>query len=223
MKAKHIINFHKGTSFLFILGLMVIYQNFTIGPWIYLALHGTYGIMWLLKDRIFPDKQWELKISIPQGIGILIFISLYWVAPFILVSSGSQPSPPLIAAAISTNLFGVLLHYTSDAQKYYTLKYKSGLITEGFFARCRNTNYLGEILIYTGFAILTQHWLPFVILGLFSVAVFIPNMLKKDKSLSRYPEFEEYKANSGLILPKLFGTGTSTQISTTANTSQESR
>ncbi|NER47295.1 MAG: steroid 5-alpha reductase, partial [Symploca sp. SIO1A3] len=33
---------------------------------------------------------------------------------------------------------------------------------------------------------------------------FIPNMLKKDKSLSRYPEFEEYKANSGLLLPQLF-------------------
>jgi len=30
-------------------------------------------------------------------------------------------------------------------------------------------------------------------------------MLKKDKSLSRYPEFEEYKENSGLLLPKLFG------------------
>lgn len=224
MKAKHIINFHKRTSFLFILGLMVIYQNFTIGPWIYLALHGTYGIMWLLKDRIFPDKKWELEISISQGIGILILISLYWVAPFILVSSGSEPSTPLIAAAVCVNLLGVLLHFGSDAQKHYTLKYKSGLITEGFFARCRNPNYLGEILTYTSFAMLVQSWIPFGILGFFASIVFIPNMLKKDKSLSRYPEFEEYKANSGLILPKLFGnqtvTETSTQVSKTADTTQ---
>ncbi len=27
----------------------------------------------------------------------------------------------------------------------------------------------------------------------------------KDQSLSRYPEFEVYKANSGLLFPKLFG------------------
>ena len=229
MKFKHSINLHKGTTFLFVLGLMLWYQNFTIGPWIYLALHGTYGMMWLIKDHIYPDKQWEEEMSIPMGIFAFVVLGLYWVAPFILVSSGSEPSPPLIAAAVSTNLFGVLLHFSSDAQKYYTLKYKSGLITEGFFARCRNTNYLGEILIYTGFAMLAQHWLPFAILGFFASIVFIPNMLKKDKSLSRYPEFEEYKANSGLILPKLFGTGTgagtgiSTQTSTTGDIPQESR
>ena len=205
MKAKHPINLHKGSTFIFVLALMVIYQNFTIGAWVYLALHGTYGILWLLKDRLFPDKQWEQEIPIWVGILSFFLINLYWVAPFILISSGSVPSPPLIAAAIFINIFGVFLHYTSDAQKYYTLKYKSGLITEGFFARCRNTNYLGEVFIYFSFALLVQHCLVFVILGLFVAVIFFPNMFKKDKSLSRYPEFEEYKANSGLLLPKVWG------------------
>jgi protein-S-isoprenylcysteine O-methyltransferase Ste14 len=99
---------------------------------------------------------------------------------------------------------GVLLHFGSDAQKYFTLKYRTGLITEGFFLRCRNPNYLGEILIYLGFAIVTQSWIPFAILGAFVAGVFVPNMLKKDLSLSRYPEFAAYKQNSGLLIPKLF-------------------
>lgn len=223
MKFKHSINLHKATTFLFVLGLMLWYQNFTIGPWVYLALHGSYGMMWLLKDHMYPDKQWDKETSIPMGIFLFVGLGLYWIAPFILVSSGSQPSAPLIALAIFMNLFGVFLHYSGDAQKYYTLKYKPGLITEGFFARCRNTNYLGEILTYSSFAILAQHWLPFVVLGFFASTAFIPNMIKKEKSLSRYPEFEQYKANSGLILPKLFRTGTSTQISTTRDTSQGSR
>lgn len=205
MKIKHAINLHKALTFLFVLSLMFAYNNFRIGAWVYLALHGTYGILWLLKDRIYPDKQWEQEIPLGMGIFTFVMVGLYWVAPFILISSGREPSPPLIAAAVSINIFGVFLHYSSDAQKYYTLKYKSGLITEGFFARCRNTNYLGEILIYTGFAMLAQHWLPFVILGGFVSLIFVPNMLKKDKSLSRYPEFEEYKENSGLILPKILG------------------
>ena len=204
MKVKYPINLHKGLTFIFVIALMIIYQNFTIGAWVYLALHGTYGILWLLKDRIYPDKQWEQEIPLIVGILSFFIINLYWVAPFILISSGSIPSSPLIAAAISINILGVFLHYSSDAQKYYTLKYKSGLIEEGFFARCRNTNYLGEICIYLGFALLAQHWLPFVILGIFVAIIFVPNMLKKDKSLSRYPEFDNYKANSGLLLPKLW-------------------
>ena len=204
MKAKYIINFHKGSTFLFVLGLMLAYQNYTLAAWVYLALHGTYGIIWLFKDLIYPDKKWEQEIPIFSSIFVFGLISLYWVAPFILISSGSEPSNVLIAAAISLNIFGVFLVYSSDAQKYYTLKYQPGLITEGFFARSRNTNYLGEILIYFSFAMLAQHWLPFVILGLFISIMFIPNMLAKDKSLSRYPEFEQYKTNSSLLLPKLF-------------------
>jgi hypothetical protein len=57
MKVKHPINLSKGTTFLFVLGLMVIYQNFSLGCWVYLALHGIYGVLWLLKDRLFRDKQ----------------------------------------------------------------------------------------------------------------------------------------------------------------------
>jgi protein-S-isoprenylcysteine O-methyltransferase Ste14 len=134
-----------------------------------------------------------------------LFLGTYWIAPFLLISSGSEPSSAVIALAIITNIFGVLLHFGSDAQKHFTLKYRSGLITEGFFARCRNPNYLGEILIYLGFAILAQHWLPFIILGAFFAGIFVPNMLKKDRSLSRYPGFAAYKNNSGLLIPKLFG------------------
>jgi steroid 5-alpha reductase family enzyme len=204
MKLKHFINLHKGLSFPFILTLMLIYQNFNLGAWVYLALHGTYGLLWLLKDHIYPDKQWEQEISVGMGIFGFVLVSLYWVAPFILISSGSQPPLPLVAAAISLNILGVFLHYTADAQKYYTLKYRSGLITEGFFARSRNTNYLGEILIYGSFAMLVQHWLPFLILASFIAGMFIPNMIKKDRSLGRYPEFADYKTRSGFLLPRLF-------------------
>ena len=145
--------------------------------------------MWLLKDRIYPDKQWEQEVSLGTSLIVFGTVNLYWIAPFILISSGVEPPLPLVGAAIAINILGVFLHYGSDAKKYYTLKYKSGLITEGFFARCRNPNYLGEILIYLAFAILTMHWLPFVILGGFIAGIFIPNMRKKDQSLSRYPEF----------------------------------
>ena len=204
MKIKHPINLHKFLTSAVILGLMAVYQNFTLAAWIYLALHGTYGILWLIKDRLYPDKQWEEEMPVVNGVATFIFIGLYWIAPFILISSRVEPSAPLIATAIATYIFGIFLHYGSDAQKYFTLKYQKGLITEGFFSRSRNPNYLGEILIYIGFAMLTQHWLPFAIIGVILATVFVPNMIKKDKSLARYPEFAAYKERSGLLLPKLF-------------------
>jgi protein-S-isoprenylcysteine O-methyltransferase Ste14 len=208
MKIKHPINLHKGTTTLVILGLMFAYGNFGIAPWIYLSLHGTYGLMWLIKDALYPDRQWENEISLGRAGITFLLLGTYWIAPFLLISGRTEPSIAVIALAIATNIFGVLLHFGSDAQKHFTLKYRSGLITEGFFARCRNPNYLGEILIYLGFAILAQHWLPFLILGVFFAGVFVPNMLKKDRSLSRYPEFAAYKNNSGLLIPKLFGRST---------------
>jgi steroid 5-alpha reductase family enzyme len=204
MKLKYPINLHKGSTAFYVLGLMFVYNNFSIGACVYLALHGSYGFLWLLKDRIFPDRQWEENVSIGYGLFAFAALALYWIAPFILISQHLTPTPVVIGAAVALNMFGVMLHYSSDAQKYFMLKYKPGLITEGFFSRCRNTNYLGELMIYTGFALLSMSWLGFIGISAFFIGAFIPNMLKKDKSLSRYAEFEGYKEKSGLLLPKFF-------------------
>jgi steroid 5-alpha reductase family enzyme len=203
MQTRNVINLHKALTPVAVIALMMFYGNFSIAAWIYLSLHGTYGILWLLKDRLYPDRQWEQAITWPVALAGMVVLSLYWVAPLLLIASGVEPPAPLIAAAISLNILGVFLHYASDAQKHFTLKYKSGLITEGFFARCRNTNYLGEILIYFSFAMLAMHWLPYAILAGFTLLLFLPNMRKKDASLSRYPEFEAYRQHSGLLLPRL--------------------
>jgi hypothetical protein len=50
-----------------------------------------------------------------------------------------------------------------------------------------------------------MHWLSFVILGVFAFAVFLPGMKQKDKSLSRYANFDSYKLQSGLLLPQFSG------------------
>ena len=37
------INFQKAGTLLFMLLLMIYYKNFSLGAWVYLALHGSYG------------------------------------------------------------------------------------------------------------------------------------------------------------------------------------
>ena len=202
MKLNQIINLHKGLTLFVVFGMMYFYDNYSISAWTYLALHGTYGILWLLKEKIFPDPYFKDEINIVTAITGFILLGSYWVAPFLLISTNVVVPNPLIAACISINILGVFLHFASDAQKYFTLKVKKDLIKEGFFKRIRNTNYLGEVLIYLSFAILSMSFVPFLILGIFFCIVFIPRMLKKDKSLEKYESFNEYRKKTGLIFPK---------------------
>jgi steroid 5-alpha reductase family enzyme len=204
MKLKYPVNLHKGMTALVVVGMMVYFQNFSTSAWVYLALHGSYGVLWLLKDKIFPDKQWENKVSVAYAIFVFLVLGLYWIAPLILISSGTVTPPYIIGISVALSMIGGMLHFGSDAQKYFTLQYKPGLITDGFFSRSRNINYLGELMIYGAFALLTISWWGFLGIALFFLGAFIPNMLKKDKSLSRYPEFADYKNRSGLLFPRLF-------------------
>jgi steroid 5-alpha reductase family enzyme len=206
MKQKYFIDSHKGVTFLAILAMMAYFnqwQNPT--AWVYLALHGTYGILWVLKSRIFPDKQWETERGIWYGLYIWAGLSLYWIAPFIITSRGVHAPAWLHGLAVCLYSFGIFLHYAADMQKFIELKYNPGqLITDGLMSRTRNPNYLGELLIYLGFGLLAMHWLPILVILLYIVVVWFPNMLKKDKSLARYPEFTEYKRKSKLFIPFLF-------------------
>jgi steroid 5-alpha reductase family enzyme len=201
MKIKYPINLHKGMTAIVVTALMFWFDNFSNGAWIYLALHGSYGLLWLLKDRVYPDPKWEETVSIPYAILVFFALGLYWIAPYILISQDKVAGAPVMAAAIALNMFGAVLHFGSDAQKYFTLKYRPGLITEGFFARCRHTNYLGELMIYTGFAMLSMSWMGFIGIALFFAFVFIPGMLKKERSLARYEGWEAYKRKAGFLWP----------------------
>ena len=208
MKQKHFIDFHKGITFLYILALINCYDAFNnITIWIYLGLHGTYGILWIIKSLIFPDKSWEQKTNLIYGLIILFGLSLYWISPWIIVSgyfnNGQMVTIPnwLISIVIFLFGLGVFLHFSSDMQKHTALKLNPGnLISDGLFKKSRNINYVGELFIYLSFALLSMHWIPILVLAIFILCVWVPNMIKKDKSLSKYPKFNDYKNNTRLFL-----------------------
>jgi steroid 5-alpha reductase family enzyme len=206
VKQKFFIDTHKGFTFIAILLMMAYFkqwQNPT--AWIYLALHGTYGILWVVKSRIFPDKQWEVARGFWYGLYIWAGLSLYWITPFLITSQAISVPTWLLAVCVSMYTFGIFLHFVADMQKYIELKLNPDrLITDGLLSRLRNTNYFGELLIYLGFGLLAMHWLPLFVILLFIIIVWAPNMLRKDKSLSRYPDFAQYKRRTWLFIPYLY-------------------
>ena len=156
IKQKYPIDFAKSITWLVVIGLIYYFNQFNnLTAWIYFCLHGSYGIMWVMKSNIFPDKTWEKKAGIPYTMLIIFGLMIYWAPAFIITMSSHEASLEVIVGAIILFSFGIFYHFVSDMQKYIYLKYNSGLITDGLWKQCRHPNYFGELLIYSSFLLLT--------------------------------------------------------------------
>ena len=210
LKLSWVINFQKGGTLPFVALLMLLYGNFSVEAWVYLALHGSYGLVWLLKHFAFRDRSWEVKVTLGGALNSFLFVlGPYWLMPWLLLSGvlGDRPSASsaLLGGAVALHTLGVVIMIASDAQKHFTLKVKRGLITDGMFKHIRHPNYLGEMMLYAAYALLVRHWIPWLILGWVWLGVFLVNMRMKEASMSRYPEWAAYAARTGMLLPRLFG------------------
>ena len=202
---RHFIDSSKGVTPFVVLALMAYFHRWDNPTlWIYLALHGTYGVLWVLKSAIFPDRTWEQEVRAPMGAGIWFSLALYWSAPLIIAWRDVRAPAWYLGCCVAMYAFGVFLHFASDMQKHTALALRPGLITDGLFRYSRNPNYFGELLIYLGFGLLAMHWFPPLVLGTFVIGFWLRRMRDKDKSLSRHPEFAAYKARTALFIPFVF-------------------
>lgn len=206
MKMKFFVDWHKAITLAVVLALMGIYnQRENPTAWVYLGLHGSYGLLWALKSRFFPDRIWEKPASPINGLGICLALSTYWIAPCLLMARGVQAPGWLLGMCTGLYAFGVFFHFAGDMQKSVHLALRLGeLITGGLFSLSRNINYFGELLIYTAFALLALHLLPLLILTAWVGIYWLPNRRRKDRSLARYLDFEDYRQRTRLFIPFFF-------------------
>lgn len=206
MKLKSYINSNKGITFLVLLGIIAYYDQWdNPTALIYLALHGTYGLLWVMKSRLFPDKGWEVRTPVWFGVLGWLALALYWLPGWIITSQNVQAPVWLLAGSVSLYVFGVFFHFTSDMQKHTALHIQpERLVTDKMFGLARNINYFGELLIYTALAALAMTWVAFLPLAGFVIFYWIPKIVRKERSLSRYPDFPAYKRKARLFLPFLF-------------------
>lgn len=187
------VNFQKGITIFFMFFLMIYYNNFSTGAWVYTSLHGSYGLLWLLKDLVFPDKYWKTRVNILALAIMLAYLVCYEAIGFLMMSriADNNPSSERIFFSIVMYVFGIILMMCTDLQKYITLKYKKGLINEMFLANNRNTNYFGEILLYGSFATLVNHRWAFYFLFFVWGTVFVSRIYLKELSLSKKDGWNE--------------------------------
>jgi protein-S-isoprenylcysteine O-methyltransferase Ste14 len=198
-----VINFQKGLTLPFVLALMAYFDNYSASSYFYAAAHGSYGIVWVIKHFVAPDPKWFIKTTVSsQLLSFALILGPYWSMPYLLISrTAPEPSLARCCVAMVVYIIGVVIMTVSDATKSAVLEHRRGLITSGPFKWVRHPNYLGEILLYGSFAAMVPHWFPKAHLAFVWLQVFLPNMLAKEASMSRYPEWQEYYQRTGMLLP----------------------
>ena len=222
LKVAHVINIQKVGMPFFLAYMAYSHGNDSEAMWTYGIMHGSYGLLWFLKHCAFPDSTFEQYQTIGSAIFLWVLLGAYCV-PAYLLSTGrcyhldietqqwEEPSKTRRYGSILMYILGICLTLASDCQKTMTLKFvnkRPFLISSGLFAYTRNPNYLGEILLYSSFATLTNHWLSYLTVLVFPcLTIFPARMWQKEISLRRKPGWGEYKKRSNILVPKVLGLG----------------
>jgi protein-S-isoprenylcysteine O-methyltransferase Ste14 len=198
-------NLHKSTMIFYMFGLMVYFKNFSLGCWVYLALHGSYGFFWNLKTLAFPDKTHQERMSIGSLFPLFTVLAGYWYIPYMMASGQSEQNPSYerVFWSVFVYVIGACVMMISDAQKYFCLRLKKGLIDYGMFAHTRNPNYVGEMMLYGAFAMISNRWIPWIILLTVWTCIFSLMMACKEVSFRKKEGWEQYRKRSYILLPKI--------------------
>ena len=133
----------------------------------------------------------------------------YWVSPYLLIKNRDKISNLKMLGCIVLHTFGCVTMMASDTQKHFVLEERQNkskekkLINNGWFKNIRNTNYLGEMMIYLTYAIMGKSKIPYFILAYIWSILFYPNMRMKDFSIEKKEGGKKYIKDSNLLFPKI--------------------
>ena len=186
--------------------LMCYYKNVSTGAYTTLALHGGYSIASLARVLVFPKRSWEQQIGLGSLPIAACYFALYWYFGYLTISGeGLQyPSGERLFVCSALLIIGTMIAFCAELQKHFVLRYKEGLITNGFFKLMRNPNYLGEIMVSLSFASLVGLEITWYVIVAVWILVFWPRIWEKDLKLESKKGWDEYSRNSYKLLPKLF-------------------
>ena len=81
LSLRYIVDLYKGVTGLWVFFLMYYFNNYCSALWVYLFLHGSYGIFWVIKDIFFPDSSFLPKVTIGSVMIGNAFLIMYWSIP----------------------------------------------------------------------------------------------------------------------------------------------
>jgi protein-S-isoprenylcysteine O-methyltransferase Ste14 len=208
---RYIINVFKAGTLPACLALMAWTGNSGLEANVITGIHGGYGICWLLKDMVMPDASWRRPATVVSCLIAVLTLCLYWSAAYIIIVHRVTAEPSLVMLSILLAMVGTCVMMAADAQKFFVLQLRAQLkpssghapflISDGWFSHVRNTNYFGEILVYSSFCLLAQHPFPWAVVVTMWTVMFASRWAQKDASIRRKPGGEEYLRRTWLVWP----------------------
>lgn len=172
---------------------------------IYLCLHITYCLWWLLEQWFFPSRTKEIfqeNINYLTLIFTLLFTGAFYSLPgFLAFNNSSSISFTTIAIALPLYILGSLINGGADIQKTTAKQLNEKLIKNNIWRFSRNINYFGDLLRYLSFSILSGSIISYI-LPLLIFLVYLKLMSEKEKAMSeKYNNFSEYQNSSAYFIP----------------------
>ncbi|MFM2158315.1 MAG: hypothetical protein RLZZ124_789 [Cyanobacteriota bacterium] len=175
---------------------------------LYLSLHISYCLWWLLEQWLFPERRRQLfseRVGPAGFTAALLFIGVLYSLPGLLAFLNPTPiSPAAVAIAVGLFSFGSLINASADVQKTTAKAMGAGLVCDGIWRRVRHVNYLGDLLRYLSFAVVAGNGWAYLVPGLV-LLVYLQRIAAKEVSMAaRYPDFSAYQQRSTRLLPGLW-------------------
>lgn len=172
---------------------------------LYLSLHISYCLWWLLEQWLFPERARQMFAERVGPIGFavpLLFVGVLYSLPGLLAFLNPVPiSPVTVAVAVGLFSFGSLINATADVQKTTAKVMGADLVSDGIWRRVRHVNYLGDLLRYLSFAVVAGNgWayvVPFLVLFLYLQRI----NQKEVQMAAKYPRFAAWQQRSVRLLP----------------------
>lgn len=175
---------------------------------LYLSLHVSYCVWWLLEQQLFPERARQLFTERlgPGGVALAVaYVGVFYCVPGWLAMANPAPLGSLTAAlGIVLYVFGSLINAGADIQKMTARQLGEGLVCDGIWRRVRHVNYLGDLMRYSSFAVIAGSlwaWL----LPASVLLLYLQRIETKEQSMAgKYSEFTTYRQRSWKLVPGLW-------------------
>ncbi|RUS15086.1 hypothetical protein BC937DRAFT_92917 [Endogone sp. FLAS-F59071] len=135
IRVRHAVNLSKFLSL-----VVPLYFVYRFNAWenmtacLYVAMHGTYGVWWLVKNSIFPDRRWDAFCPLWYFCVVNVMLWSYFAIPYYICVNNVQLPPWRLMLTVMVWASGLLLTFISDFQKSLLIEVAPGqLINTKFF------------------------------------------------------------------------------------------
>jgi protein-S-isoprenylcysteine O-methyltransferase Ste14 len=202
------INLAKGLTIFLLIGYGIIFGIHDMRQVIYLCLHISYCVWWLIEQWFYPKRQQMMfsdSVGIVEIIFALLIVGVFYSLPGFLAFMNSEPISFLtVGLALPLFFFGSIVNATADVQKLTAKELGAGLVQDNIWRFSRNINYFGDLLRYLSFAVVAGSIWAYLVPGLVFV-IYLQRIFQKEKSMGeKYSEYQEYKNKTSRLIPLLW-------------------